>query len=231
MTEEEKSGGGGAAKYCLIGCLVLIIVALVGGFVATQLVKSAGRSLIAATVEAGFETALEVAGIPADDQKEVMDPVRGFTQELRDGNVTLEQGKSVGDEVGKIMDGVMAALQARKFDKTFLQTSELSAEDKQAGSVLVSRYAWGRAKKEISGYDIKSHLTDSKEVPRTDGQPGTKTVTTWKKSLTTEEVQAVLATMKEGVDSGVVPDGKQEVDLSAIVQEAIDVGMKKAGGG
>lgn len=227
MTEEEKSGGG-AAKFCLIGCLVLFIAALVAGFVAVQVVKSGARTLIAKGIEFGFKAGMDGDGISAADQEEVMGPIRGFTQDIRDGNVTLEQGTSVAEDVSKIMGDVMPALQARRFDKTFLQASDLSAEEKQAGSVLVSRYAYGKATGKISGYDITSHMTDSKEVPRSDGQ-GTRTVTTPKKSLTTEEVRAVLATMKSAVDEGGVPEGKQEVDLQAIVQKAIDVGMTKAG--
>ncbi len=133
--------GFGCAKMAGVGCLVLIVLGVVVGLVVYVKAKDWARAGAAKLAEIGGEGLMEQAGLSEAERESAMEPIREFAQQIRDGDVTLEQGMAVMKELAE--GPAFAVLLTRGFEGKYLAASELSDAEKQEGHVTLTRFAQG----------------------------------------------------------------------------------------
>ena len=219
MQREEK---GSCAQAAGIGCLVLVLAGAVGGYIAFRTAKDMGPGLIATGMETSAEQLLKGLKIPDSERAAVMAPIRAFTQDIRDGKVTLEQGVRVVSELAD--ERLIAAIGSRGFEAAYVADSDLTADEKQAAHVTVTRFAHGVVESLIPDATVQKVL-DSVSTTRTDAQG--KVQRTFKDTLTRAELDDALASMAKAADAAEIAVREFEIDLGEIVKQAIARGRAK----
>lgn len=219
MPEEEKKSS--AMKYVGIGCLVVVLVVVIGGYVAYIKLKAGALGIAGKAVEIVAEAAME--GLPADEKAAAMAPVKAFTEKVSAGEVSAAQVMAVAKQFAE--GPAVTAIRVRGFEAKHLEPSKLSDKEKEVGKLNASRFVRGVVKDKIGKDKIKELndiLTEQVEQKQ-NGKTGT--VTKLKATLTTEEIQKCLKLMKDAADKAKIKDKKYKNDLPAMIQKAIDAGM------
>jgi len=217
MTEVEGKKKGGAGKAIGIGCLVVVLILGIAGFVVAKNIKKIGRSVGAATITRLAETVVNESGLSAEEKAAVMKPIKDLAGEFKAGEMTMEQ---LGTIMGTIAEGPLVSLITVKTIETkYIEASGLSAADKQNARKLASRYAEACARGLITANADDQGLNTVIMRGTTDSVGG-KT-TKLKDSLSSAELQQCLAIMKAGADRANIPDKLHQMDIGKAISDAI----------
>ena len=217
MTEAEGKKKGGAGKAIGIGCLVVILILAIGGFIVAKNIKKIGRSVGAAAITKIAETVVDESGLSAEEKASVMKPITDLAGEFKAGEMTMEQ---LGAIMSKIAEGPLVSLiTVKAIEAKYIQASSLSAADKQDALKLASRYGEACAKGLITANADDQGLNAIIMTETTDSA-GDKT-TKLKDSLSSAELQQCLAIMKTAADSANIPDKMHQVDIGKAISDAI----------
>ncbi len=224
-TGERK--GFGCLHAAGIGCLVLVVIGVIAGVVVYYKAGSWARAAVAVGVEAAAEKTMENLNLPQDEMNAAMEPIREFTQKIRDGEVTLEQALAVGEALAG--GPALAAVMARGFEVKYLHPSDLPDDEKQAGHVAISRFVNGVSTDRIPDEKAKEKVKEIGDIVtvKTTDSAG-KTTKQPKDALTAEELRSCLKIMKDAADAAGVEQREFVVDLAAEIRKAIAIGLDKA---
>ena len=224
--DPHASSGGGNSKLLLACggcCLFLLIGSAIGGYFAVQQGAAAMRDLAAMGVETVAEESFKGLALPQAEIDAAMQPVEAFGGKIRAGQVSMQQGLAVMQAIGE--GHVPAVVMVRGFELKHLQPSGLSDAEKQAGYVTATRFAYGAAEDLIARPEREAVMEMLLETKTTQVNGQTRTTKQFKESLTDEELLEVLTEMKNAADAVGVPEGEQQVDLVAEIEDAIQYGM------
>jgi len=214
----RRDRGFGCAQAAGVGCLVIVVLAIVLYFKAEDWARAAGAKL----VEVAAEQVMDEVGLSEEEKRSASVPVREFARKIRDGEASAEQIAAVVEEFAE--GKAWAALLMRGFSKKYLEPSELSDEEKAGGRVTVGRFTEGLLKDSIP----KERLEEISNVVthETVGADGAKE-RRLKESITTDELKSCLAIMKGAADSAGVENKEFAHDIGEMIGQAIDRGMAK----
>jgi hypothetical protein len=121
----RRNEQGGVWKWVLIGVLVVILLACVGGFFGLRYLRHQGRALVTGVAVNGLKMQIE-RNLPAGyDRAKVEETFQGLEQELRAGKVKSRALGPIGNEIGDAMkDG---KLTSEELDKILEDIKKLSA--------------------------------------------------------------------------------------------------------
>ena len=220
----QKSSNAKWLVACGGCCLLMFVGAVVGGYVVQQRAKGFLLGMAADGTETLAQEMFKGLALPQPEIDAAMKPVKSFTDQVRNEQVSIEQGLAVGKAITE--GAVPAVVMVRGFQVKHLKPSGLSEEEKEAGYVTATRFAHGVIEDLIPEGErnaVKDLLTETKTTTGPNGQ--TRTRVEFKEQLTDEELREVLALMKSSADAAGLEDRAYEVDLPAEIQKAIDYGM------
>lgn len=147
-----------------------------------------------------------------------MAAICSFTQDIRDGKVSLTQGKRVAEALDN--RSLIGAILVRGFEAQYVRPSELPDAEKEAAHVTLTRFIHGVVEDRISQETFDSIMDMISEQ----GDEDTRRL---KSSITTGELQAVLASMQNAADGAAIENREYTIDIAQLIHDAIDRGMKE----
>ena len=221
MTEDmQQKSGGGCWKIGGIGCLLLLVVALVGGYFAFKNKDILVRAGTAKVMIVGAEAMFSGFQMSAEDKEAAMAPIHELAAKIKSGEVSMEQGGKILEELAQSSLPIVMTLKA--FDVAHLQPSELSADEKKTARITMSRFAKGLMDKSIDQSTGKaiSDIVTTKTIG-TDGKESSEL----KKTITNQELTNCLQIMKEAADEAGIENKLFPVDIASEIRKAIEKGI------
>ncbi len=210
MSEGKK---GGAGKAIGIGCLVIILVLVIGGVIVVKNIGKIGRAAGAKLATVAVEAVVNESPLPEAEKQAIMKPVHGLVAEFKAGDLSVEQ---LGTILSKLAEGPLPELIAmRTFEVLYIEKSSLNDADKEVARVTVSRYAHGRATGKIEGAGFEDVIWE-----QTTDDEG-ETTMSLKETLTPEELQQCLTTMKTAADNAGIADEKFPINIGGAIEQSI----------
>ena len=209
----------GKAKAVGIGCLVVILILGIVGYVvyrnAGNWLRSGGASIVVVAMEA----ILNDTPLPQAEKDSIMKPVEDLAADVKAGDVTFEQLASIGTTIaeGPIDDLV----RMRAFELCYIEDSNVTDDEKAAARLVVGRYAHGIAQGSI---ETTADEIDEIISVTTTNDSGEE-VTSLKDTLTPEEFKKCLAIMEKKADEVGIAQEQYQIDIGSAIQKAIDKGM------
>jgi len=211
MSEGKKKGGAG--KVIGIGCLVIILVLVIGGIIIVKNIGKIGRAAGAKLATVAVEAVINESPLPAAEKQAIMKPIEGLVAEFKSGDLSVEQ---LGTILSKLAEGPLPGLIAmRTFEVLYIEESSLNDADKKAARVTVSRYAHGRATGKIEGAGFEDVIWE-----QTTDDEGDTTMSL-KEELTSQELQQCLTTMKTAADDAGIAEKEFPMDIGGAVERSI----------
>ena len=232
---EEPKSGCGCGLPILLGCLGVVVVCLIacgGGiwYVANNADKWAvgwGREAVVAMIGE--------AQIPDQEKTEVIAQVDRVVGAYQARQITLQDLQRIMEELQQSPIFNMIAMWG--IEKTHLDPSGLSDEEKQQGRRTIERALRGVYEKKITQDQLDGVLpaaagTDSAtEVKVQNGKPVVISKTTPPATrLTDEEVRQLLTDLKQLADDAEIPDEPLQIDIGDEVKKAVDAALQGKGG-
>lgn len=213
-TRQNQSRRAGVIAGCLIALvIVVVLIAACGVFVAMN-----WRDWAADLSVQGVEAMLDKSELSEEQRSAIMVKVTDLADEFKDGDVTLEQMKHVGQEIvnGPIIP-VAAVYGARK---QYIDKSGLSEEEKANADLQMQRLARGVFEKKVS-IDELEDAVDQIAVRTRENQ--------WElrdpKVVDDGDVREMITKITALADEKQIPVEPFQVDIAAEVSEAIDRGL------
>lgn len=215
--ESAQKKGSGVGKVLGIGCLVVVLILGIGGYLVAKNISKIGRSLGAKAMVSVAKQMIAQSGLPAEEQDAIMKPILQLSDEIKAGEVTMEQMQKIAEALSA---GPLASLVTVKaVEIKYLEPSGLSEAEKTEGRRSLSRFAEACARNQASLNDNSNELGTLLTV-ETAGESG-ESSTQLKDQLTDDEVRQALAIMKRSADSAGIPDEAFKVDIAAALSAAI----------
>lgn len=210
---QKKSGG------CLKGCLIVVAIAVVLGGLAAVVVAMNWKSWAASTFETLAEQMLVESGIPDTERGEVMTQFKRLTTAFKAGDLSVEQLQPVLEQM--MASPALSLIGVKAIEAKYLDASGLSDEEKQAGSLLLRRYAAGLAGGAIEPNSVEGLLD---YVTVTDAEGNREFLET----VPDENLRQLLADVKAAVEEAGVPEQVEPVDPSAEIKKIVDAALGEA---
>ncbi len=221
----RKTQGSSGLKTVGLGCLVIIIAIGIGVGVVMNKVKKlggmegAGRAIAATGLLKITDAMLEGMHIPETDRTAIMAPLETLGDQVRAGEVTMQQGEAI---LGKIMEGpIMGVLMAQGFQGSYLDASSLTDAEKTEARLTINRFQQGFISEKL---DMET-LNQLEQYVTTPGSDGTNNL---KAELSDEDLKSSLAVMKSAANGASIPLSETPIDLPGLFQKAIDSGLATA---
>ena len=216
MSEQQsQTGGYGCLKIAGIGCLVVFILAVVGGVIVVMNFKSIASSAVSAAVKAGINE----SELPAEQKQRVIKQVDRLTTAYKAGEISEEQ---LGSLMEKLAEGPLFPLgMVYAFESEHITPSDMTEAEKQAAKRSLQRVARGIYEESIDRDELEELLG---LITTADGQGDRQ----MKEQLTRQELDAFLAAAKDKADEAQVPDEPFEVDVATEIEQAVDQALGSA---
>lgn len=214
--QQPKSSGSGCLKAAGIGCLVVIVLVVVAGWlVYSNIGKITSKVMVVAA-----EQAFTAMNMPEGEKQAAMVPIRELADKIAAGEITKEQAMSV---LNSLAEGPLPiAITMRAFQVKYVDASSLPAEEKKEAAVSISRFARGLMDEKIDrskGEEVAGIVT-----VKTTGANGQET-SQLKEAITSDELKQCLQIMKDAADKAGIENKMFPVDLAAEIRKAIQKGM------
>ena len=217
----------------LLGCgIVLVIVVLLvvagGVFVARN-----ARSWAASGMEKMATAMIEQAPIGEEERAETLAVLDGFTQDFRDGKVTVEQLIGVMEQITK--SPLLPAGVAMGIGEMYFAESALTEEEKAQGRLQLTRIARGMADGMLVEQDLRRAVepivagADEAEVLEFRVPDQTSVRLKGPGAVTPDELRAFIGSARSVADErGVAPE-PDAFDYSGELRKAIDAVLDGSG--
>jgi len=201
----------------MIGCGGLLVAGCVAGFLGYRWMDTEGRKLGADAANQGITQAINQTDLPADQKKRIISRVNQLSEDFKAGKVSMEDLGHVAEKLAESPLLPLGSIVAAKAQ--YIDAAKITAQEKDAAILQLHRYARGVFEKKITTEQV------GKSVEKISvRQPGGKLEL--KQSLTTLELQAFIADLRQGSDAANIPNEKFEVDIAAELIAAIDEATK-----
>jgi len=229
MEQEHSKSGSGVFKVLGTGCLVVIVVTGIIGFVAWQkyqsmgglqgLIQAGGDKAVEAVVGGVAEGMLAGLKIPEQQRKTILKPLRDLSEKITSGQLEVDQ---LEDIAKTLTDGPMlGVLLAEGFAHSYLQSSDLTGAQMQQALLTINRYQQGFVNQTIdldSLAKLEHQVLD--ELSSNHYQ--------LKNTLTSSELRASLAVMQQAADQAGIPMQSVPIDIAGMLQGLIEAALARA---
>jgi len=195
------------------------VILIAGGYFAVKAIRTKAPNLVARMIEASAETLFIQIELPETERGEAMAAVNSFTQDIRDGRVSLKQGMNVVQALDN--KSLLGAIIVRGFEAQYVKRSVLPDEEKEAAHVTLTRFVHGTVEESIP-QDTYNTIIDT--ISEKGDDQDTRQL---KSSITTEELRAVLERMKTAADDAAIENREYAIDIAPLIRDAIERGMKE----
>jgi hypothetical protein len=197
---------------CLIGCLVVVVVVLLLGVLATLWVARNGKSWLAQSVSAAVKESINETDLPAEEKAEINAEIDRATNAFRDGRMSNEQAVMLMQ--GLAQSPLITAIVASAAEKKYVDPSGLSDEEKTAANLTLQRFARGVIDRKINEQTYESVMSNI----------ATRQGDQWqlRDKVTDEQLRAFLTAAKTAADEAGVAAEPPQIDPSDEVKRLID---------
>ncbi len=198
---------------CLIGCLIVLGIAVVIAIVAGIWIVRNFRGWAADVGSQAINQQIDASELPAQEKIEVKEQVDRIKKAFGDGQISMKQA---GEIIQKLMESpLMPTLVVAAVDKQYFNRSGLSNDEKVEGRVTLKRFARGVVDKKIDekGVDaVMAHVADR----QSNGS--------WqlRQQVSDADLKAALAEAKAKADKAGVAAQPEEIDPSDELKKIID---------
>jgi hypothetical protein len=212
MGGEPRGKWSGCIKGCLIVIVILILLAVIGGFLAYQY----GRPWFANTMGAAMNQMIDESDLPAEEKAEVKEQVSRVATEFGEGRMTAEQLGRVFENLTE--SPLMTSIVISVVDQKYLARSGLPEDEKTDARQTIRRFVRGMVDEKIP----KESTDAAMQHVATRANRGE-----WKlkDQVTDEELRAFLAAAKEAADMATIPAEPEDFDPSDEIKKIIDGAM------
>jgi hypothetical protein len=220
--ERREPAGEGRSWWatCMIGCLVMLGVALLVIALAAFWVSRHWRGWVSNVASEGIKQAIDASDLPVQEKGEIKDQVERVADAFRENRLSKAEWQSLMEKLFEsplTTSLVVAAVETKYFDK-----SGLSDEEKVQGRQTLQRFVRGaiddKIKRDARDAALK-HIADR----RANGD--------WRlrDQVTDDELRAFLEAAKAQADEAGIPEQPESIDPSEEFKRIIDEAMGEAG--
>ncbi|MEM7167433.1 MAG: hypothetical protein AAF581_18365 [Planctomycetota bacterium] len=209
----EFKGGPGAAgqpqaqsssllKIFGIGCLIIFAILLIGGVYAAL----NWRSMVGSAFRAGFDETIKELDLSKEQDQRLRDISDRVIAAFEDERISADQIGQVVEEFSHSPAVIIVPIAV--FGGKYIDPSQLSDTEKEAGWLTIERYARGIQEGVIDPDDLKKI-----GLPMNENRQLTE--------ISDEELRALLGRMKGRADDAAVPEEHHEIDIATALEEAV----------
>lgn len=221
------TGRGGIVAGCLIALGVVVLLAVIGAII----VAMNWQKWTASLLNKGMVAAVDETSLSLEEKQSVKAVIDDFTDEFRQGNITIQQFGQVVQEITEspMLPGIVFA----SLDKMYIQGSALSDEEKTQASKDVGRFVRGVFDGSISQTRIDDvteplHYKGGGQGPISIHANNLNIELKNPKDVTLEELKDFVANAKAEADKASVPDEAFTIDYASELKAAIDRALGRA---
>jgi hypothetical protein len=217
-SKESSSKGGGCLKATGIGCLIVILLMVVGGILAYVNRATIGRTVMGKSIEVIAERGLTALQFPEDEKDALLAPIRELSADFRAGRVTMDEMEAIVEEI--MSERVLAAVGSRVFESMSETIPGLGEDEREAARFDVSRFAHGIMEGDIPAEQAEELL----ELVMIPGSGSDTSPPKFRNDLTQEDFARVMEFVAEKADDAGIPNKFFEIDAASEVRAAIERG-------
>lgn len=198
---------------CLIGCLVMVVVALVLLGVVAYWVSQNWRGWLSDISAVGLNAVIESSDLPPEEKQEIRVEADRVVDAFRNGRIS---GKRIGMIAERFANSpLLTIIIVSTVDRHYFDKSGLSEEERAAGKQTLRRFLRGA----IDG-TIDRDAIDAAMAHVADRQPDRS----WRlrPRVTDEQLRVFLAAAKAEADAAAIPDDPEPFDPSDAVKRIVD---------
>jgi hypothetical protein len=230
--QQPPKSGSGCGWGLLIGCLgtvVLLVVLCAGiGFY----VKNNADKWIAGVVREGIVAVINDSDIPGQEKTEVIAQIDRVVDAYKARTINQQDLEGIFSDLQE--SPVFVLISVWGIEQAYLTPSGLTAEEKEAGRLVVQRAMRGVAEKKISeealtaaipGSGHQSAGDEAGELPLPgDNGPEAPVPESNDPSgrLSDEEVRQMLVSLKQLADDAQIPEEPFTIDISDAIKQIVD---------
>jgi len=231
MGHMTKGGRLDRRGSILKGCLVVLVLLLIAGGIATWYVWTNWRGWAADGSIALVEQSLEESSLPEEQKTAIMAEVETLASDFKEGRVTLTQMTQVIESLAK--SPIIPATAVGVMYQEYVEQSEFTTDEREEARLAMQRLARGVYEETIPVESL-GEITDpiaahQGEVAAMSFDIEEKRYTLAKPEyVSTEELREFVSRARTTADEAGVPDEPYEIDVAAEVRKAIREGLGKA---
>ncbi|HED54663.1 MAG TPA: hypothetical protein ENJ00_10755 [Phycisphaerales bacterium] len=229
--EEFDARKGSGKKILLVGCLSIIIAAMMLVGIGGVIVWKNWRPWVANIANVTLENGLDEFHLPQAEHDAMLARGKALIEEFRQKRISLEELKAIGDSMSD--SDLMPMLVVKAMQGAYIAPSELSDEDKARGELAFGRLARGFVDDVLKDEDFKRVLqpiSKNNTVNITVDDNGTSVddrnfSLKNPSAVTTEELLRMIAAAEQLAEEKDLPPEPLDVDIVAefdrIVKETL----------
>jgi hypothetical protein len=204
----------------LVGCLIAVAVVIILLAIGAIYVGMHWKGWAANAVQQMTAAAIKEAGLPKDQQDQILADVRKLGDEFKAGTLTLDQIQKVGAAIAASPLLHLGALQLA--NQKYIEPSTMTTEEKAAANRSLQRFARGVYEKKITTNTVEDVIK-----PVITLQPDGS----WelKEKPTREELDQFVANAKEKADAAKVPDEPFDLNIAKELHKTINSALGRTG--
>ena len=212
---------GGCGAILGIGCAGVLVLALIVGLIAWFNRDVIARHAFVTVALMGGEELIAQVGLEVNDQEAVMRSMRKLGEQIKAGEVSMEQGEAIAAEMQRSATAAVVLLRA--FETRYLESDAVPEAEREAAKLACNRYARAVQDGRIPRHTL-GPLVDlvSTETTNEDGE----TVREWDTDLTPQQVEECRTYIANTVASYQITDEYTAIDLEAMLDDAIERGLE-----
>jgi hypothetical protein len=210
-----------AAKTCLIGCLIMFVLAICvcGGF-AWYIYANLGKikALMSDAAREAIVSGIRQSELNEEEKDAIIAQVDRVVEQYKTGEITTEQ---LGRVMGELSQSpLMGVIMIYSIEAKYIQPSGLTDEEKQQSRRTMQRVLRAVLEEKVQQEELEDAL-DYVMDRRADGSRD------FKDSVSDGDLRAFLAKLKDHADGAEIPDEPFEVRISDEFRQAVDRALEE----
>lgn len=211
--ETPPTEKGNFLWYCLGGCLIMMLLAVIALGILGYVVYTNGKAIAVNTIRAGAVQMVNESELTDEDKRQITAQIDRVANDFKAGKITLEQVGEIFEELGQ--SPLLAIGMVYVIEQKYVTPSGLSEEEKAEAKLTLQRAARGLHEGEIAQYEIEEAAAPIMST----GPNGEQQL---KDSVTDEELREFLANLKTLVDDYEIPAEEFKVEIGDEFRKAVD---------
>lgn len=207
MTRFQGSRGGILKVLLIIFGMLFLCVVLIGIYVGMH-----WKEWTADVANVAAQEMVNDSGLPDDQKQEILLEIRQLGDDFKNGNISTEELSRVVKAIADSPLIPLAGVQAARHK--YIEASDMSEEEKAAGTRALQRFARGVYENRISREAVDDVVKPIAEL-RPNGR--------WrmKENPTRMEIEQFLENAKARADEAMIPDEPFDLDIADELRKAI----------
>ncbi|MCU0877982.1 MAG: hypothetical protein MUF06_09380 [Pirellulaceae bacterium] len=230
--QDRQKSGSGCGWGLLIGCLGAVVLAIVLCAGIGLYVRNNADKWIAGIVREGIVAVVRESEIPEAEKTEVIAQIDRVVDAYKARRINQQDLEGIFEQLQE--SPVFVLISVWGIEQAYLAPSGLTAEEKEAGRLVVQRSMRGVVEKKISQESLSAAIPSNGQVGQNgesaDGLPpgedelqkSVPPVGGPERQLTDDEVRQMLARLKQLADDAQIPAEPYIVDIGDAMKQVVD---------